>query len=88
MELELYQITLAVALGFLIIEMLTGAFFFVGLSAGVATVAALHFHYEEIDISRDLFVLALIAGGTFLLLRRIFTKPSDVSSVKDDVNRY
>jgi len=88
MELELYQITLAVSLGFLIIEMLTGAFFFVGLSAGAATVAALHFHYEEIDISRDLLVFSLISGGAFLILRKLFAKPRDISTTESDVNRY
>jgi membrane protein implicated in regulation of membrane protease activity len=88
MELELYQITLALALGLLIVEMLTGTFFFVGLSAGAATVAALHFHYQEVDISRDFLALAIVSAITFLTLRKLMAKSADVTSSENDVNRY
>lgn len=88
MEFELYQITLSVALGLLIIEMLTGTFFFIGLSMGAVAVATLHYYYLTIDISRDVLAFAAVSSVAFLTLRRLFANQRDMSTSDGDVNRY
>jgi membrane protein implicated in regulation of membrane protease activity len=88
MDIELYQWTLVIGIALVIIEILTGTFFFLGCAIGVLPVAMIHFFTGEISLARDLAIFAVVSAAAFVGLRKYFLKPGDSSEASEDVNRY
>lgn len=88
MSLELYQYTLSAALICLVIEMLSGTILFLGFFCGLLALAVVHYFSPEFIWARDLFILSVVSGASFVGLRRLLKKRSDLSTEQSDVNQY
>lgn len=88
MSLELYQVTLGLAVLMLVLEMFTGAFFFVGFAVGLASVALVHAFSGSFSFGRDVALFAVVSALAFFGLRKIFRRDGDSSAPEEDVNRY
>jgi membrane protein implicated in regulation of membrane protease activity len=86
--LEPYQFSLVVAFLLALVEVLTGAFFFLGMSVGALLVALLQWLTGEWSFNRDLLLFAVTSVFAFTAFRQFFKKPRDQSSEVDDVNQY
>lgn len=87
-EVELYQWTLFLALIFVVIEMLTGTFLFLGFAFGTLPLVFIHYSTEEIEWGSDLAVFSVVSAISFFLLRRVFKNRRDTSPIREDVNDY
>jgi membrane protein implicated in regulation of membrane protease activity len=88
MDLDLYQWTLAIAIIFFALEIVSGSFLLLGFGIGLLPVAFLHFLTGSIQWGRDIMVFALVATVAFILLRKIFLKRGDSSEALSDINKY
>ncbi|MEY4284506.1 MAG: hypothetical protein EBV20_10910 [Betaproteobacteria bacterium] len=86
--LEPYQITLIAAFALALIEVLTGAFFFLGMSVGALLVAGLQWLTGNWQLNRDLLLFAVASVVAFALFRKLFKKPADQSTLSEDINQY
>jgi membrane protein implicated in regulation of membrane protease activity len=86
--LEPHQVTLILAFVLALIEVLTGAFFFLGMAMGALLVAALQWVTGEWVLNRDLLLFAVSSVAAFAAFRKLFKKPADQTSEISDVNRY
>lgn len=88
MDLALYQWTLAIAIVFLALEIVSGTFLLLGFGVGLLPVALLHFLTGELHWGRDIVVFALFSAAAFVSLRRIFLKRGDTSEALTDISKY
>lgn len=88
MNIELYQITLIIAVVCLIVELFSGIFLFLGFAIGLSVVALIHFFTDQIIFPLDFLVFALVAAGSFWFLRNKFRRKQDSYTSTEDVNRY
>ena len=87
--MDAYQVTLIVAFVLGMAELLVpGAFIFLGTAIGALAVAALQWLASDFSMNRDLVVFAAVATAAFVVLRKIFARPSDQETVDKDVNQY
>lgn len=87
-EVELYQWTLFLALIFVVIEMLTGTFLFLGFAFGTLPLVFIHYSTEEIEWGSDLAVFSVVSAISFVLLRKFFRNRRDIKNMGQDVNEY
>lgn len=87
-EVELYQWTLFLALIFVVIEMLTGTFLFLGFAFGTLPLVFIHYSTEEIEWGNDLAVFSVVSAISFVLLRKFFRNRRDIKNMDQDVNDY
>lgn len=87
-EVELYQWALFFALMFVVIEMLTGTFLFLGFAFGTLPLVFIHYSTEEIEWGRDLAVFSVVSAISFVLLRKFFRNHRDTKDMEQDVNDY
>lgn len=87
-EVELYQWTLFLALIFVVIEMLTGTFLFLGFAFGTLPLVFIHYSTEEIKLGSDLAVFSVVSAISFVLLRKFFRNRHDSKTVGQDINQY
>ena len=87
-EVELYQWTLFLALIFVVIEMLTGTFLFLGFAFGTLPLVFIHYSTEEIEWGSDLAVFSVVSAISFVLLRKFFRNRRDIKNMDQDVNDY
>lgn len=88
MSFDLYQITFAIALLMLGLEIFTGTFLFLGFSIALALLAVLHFFTAAFSFGRDVALVAVIAAISFFFLRKFFHKSGDALDASEDVNKY
>ena len=88
MSFDLYQITFAIALLMLALEIFSGTFLFLGFSIALALLAVVHFFTAEFSFGRDVSLVAAIAAISFFLLRKYFHKSGDAMNASEDVNKY
>lgn len=88
MELELYQWTLAVAILFVVLEIVTGTFLLLGLGLGLIPVVIFHALTGEIEFGRDIATFAIVSAFAFIALRKAFLKRNDTSISTGDINKY
>ena len=89
MSMEFYQISISVGIAFIIIEMFTLTYIFLGMGIASFTVALIQYVFDGLSFNRDLMIFAIIAAIVILASRKIFKKKSDQSiSTEDDVNQY
>jgi membrane protein implicated in regulation of membrane protease activity len=86
--MDAYQITFLVALALAMVELVTGAFLFLGMALGAAAVACVQWATAGFALNRDLLIFAIVSVLAFLVLRKLFARPADQEESPDDVNRY
>jgi membrane protein implicated in regulation of membrane protease activity len=87
-QIDLYQWTLFLALMFVVVEMLTGTFLFLGFGMGTLPLVFIHYSTEQVDWGRDLAVFAVVSTISFFLLRKRFRNRNDTKKLDTDVNIY
>jgi membrane protein implicated in regulation of membrane protease activity len=89
MSMEFYQISISVGIAFIIIEMFTLTYIFLGMGIASFAVALIQYLFDGLSFNRDLMIFAIISAIVILASRKIFKKKSDQSiSTEDDVNQY
>jgi membrane protein implicated in regulation of membrane protease activity len=87
--MEFYQISISVGIAFIIIEMFTLTYIFLGMGIASFAVALIQYLFDGLSFNRDLMIFAIISVTVILASRKIFKKKSDQSiSTEDDVNQY
>ena len=86
--MEIYQITLVIAVVLLIVEILLPSFFFASLSVSVFVLAAVHYASAEFVVARDLSIVGIGTTIAFFLFRRFFRARGDQVKHDKDLNRY
>ncbi len=86
--LEPHQSTLILAFVLALVEVMTGAFLFLGMAVGALLVAAVQWATGEWVLNRDLLVFAVASVAAFATFRKVFKKPADQSEETNDVNQY
>jgi len=89
MSMEFYQISIIVGISFIIIEMFTLTYIFLGMGIASFAVALVQYLFDGMSINRDLMIFAIVSVIVILASRKIFKKKSDQSvSTENDVNQY
>ena len=87
--MEIYQISLIIAVGFAIIEVLTFTFLFLSFSIGMIAVALCQYFLNGLSWSRDIVTFSVITVIVVVFCRLIFKNRTDqIQSADEDVNRY
>lgn len=87
--MEPYQVSLLIAFGLAIAELLTLSFILLGFGLGMAMVSLLQFVTGAYSFNRDVIVFAMFSLAAIVAFRRIFKKRSDQKRLADDdINRY
>ena len=87
--MEFYQITIIIGISFIIIEMFTLTYIFLGMGIASFAVALAQFLSNGLSFNRDLMIFAIVSVIVILASRKIFKKKSDQSiSKEDDINQY
>ena len=89
MNIEFYQITIIVGISFIIIEMFTLTYIFLGMGIASFAVALVQYLFDGLSFNRDLMIFTIVAAIVILASRKIFKRKSDQSvSTENDVNQY
>ena len=89
MNMEFYQISIIVGISFIIIEMFTLTYIFLGVGIASFAVALVQYLFDGLSFNRDLMIFAIVSVIVILASRKFFKRKSDQSiSSEDDVNQY
>jgi len=89
MNMEFYQISIIVGISFIIIEMFTLTYIFLGMGIATFSVALVQYLFDGMSFNRDLMIFTIVSAIVILASRKIFKQKSDQSiSSEDDVNQY
>jgi inner membrane protein len=89
MNMEFYQISIIVGICFIIIEMFTLTYIFLGMGIASFAVALVQYLFDGMSFNRDLMIFAIVSVIVILASRKIFKRKSDQSvSTENDVNQY
>ena len=89
MSMEFYQISIIVGICFIIIEMFTLTYIFLGMGIASFAVALVQYLFDGMSFNRDLMIFAIVSAIVILASRKIFKRKSDQSvSTENDVNQY
>jgi len=89
MSMEFYQISIIVGICFIIIEMFTLTYIFLGMGIASFAVALVQYLFDGMSINRDLMIFAIVSAIVILASRKIFSRKLDQSvSTENDVNQY
>jgi len=89
MNMEFYQISIIVGISFIIIEMFTLTYIFLGMGIASFAVALFQYLFDGMNFNRDLMIFAIVSVIVILASRKIFKRKSDQSmSTENDVNQY
>ena len=89
MSMEFYQISIIVGICFIIIEMFTLTYIFLGMGIATFSVALVQYLFDGLNFNRDLMIFAIVSVIVILASRKIFKRKLDQSiSGEDDVNQY
>jgi len=89
MSMEFYQISIIVGICFIIIEMFTLTYIFLGMGIASFAVALVQYMFDGLSFNRDLMIFAVVSAIVILASRKIFKRKSDQSvSTENDVNQY
>ena len=89
MNMEFYQITIIVGISFIIIEMFTLTYIFLGMGIASFAVALVQYLLDGLSFNRDLMIFTIVSAIVILASRKIFKRKSDQSiSGEEDVNQY
>jgi inner membrane protein len=89
MNMEFYQISIIVGISFIIIEMFTLTYIFLGMGIASFAVALVQYLLDGMSFNRDLMIFTILCLIVILASRKIFKKKSDQTiSAEEDVNQY
>jgi membrane protein implicated in regulation of membrane protease activity len=89
MNMEFYQISIIVGICFIIIEMFTLTYIFLGMGIASFAVALVQYLFDGMSFNRDLMIFTIVSAIVILASRKIFKSKSDQSvSTENDVNQY
>ena len=89
MNMEFYQISIIVGISFIIIEMFTLTYIFLGMGIASFAVALAQYLFDGLSFNRDLMIFTIVSAIVILASRKIFKRKSDQSvSTENDVNQY
>jgi membrane protein implicated in regulation of membrane protease activity len=89
MNMEFYQISIMVGISFIIIEMFTLTYIFLGMGVASFAVALIQYLFDGLSFNRDLMAFAIVSTSVILVSRLLFKRKSDqVLPTEDDVNQY
>ena len=89
MNMEFYQITIIVGISFIIIEMFTLTYIFLGMGIASFAVALVQYLFVGLSFNRDLMIFTIVSAIVILASRKIFKRKSDQSVLtENDVNQY
>ena len=87
--MEFHQISIIVGICFIIIEMFTLTYIFLGMGIASFAVALVQYMFDGLSFNRDLMIFAIVSAIVIIASRKIFKKKADQSiSSEDDVNQY
>jgi hypothetical protein len=87
--MEFYQISIIVGISFVIIEMFTLTYIFLGVGIASFAVALVQYFFNGLSFNRDLMIFAIVSAIVIIASRKFFKRKSDQSiSAEDDVNQY
>jgi membrane protein implicated in regulation of membrane protease activity len=87
--MEFYQISIIVGISFVIIEMFTLTYIFLGVGIASFAVALVQYLFNGLSFNRDLMIFAVVSAIVIIASRKFFKRKSDQSiSAEDDVNQY
>ena len=87
--MEFYQITIIVGISFIIIEMFTLTYIFLGMGIASFAVALVQYLFDGLSFNRDLMTFTIVSAIVILASRKIFKRKSDQSVLtENDVNQY
>jgi len=87
--MEFYQISIIIGISFVIIEMFTLTYIFLGVGIASFAVALVQYLFNGLSFNRDLMIFTLVSAVVIIASRKIFKRKSDQSiSAEDDVNQY
>ena len=87
--MEFYQISIIVGICFIIIEMFTLTYIFLGMGIASFAVALVQYLFDGMIFNRDLMIFAIVSAIVILASRKIFKRKSDQSVLtENDVNQY
>lgn len=88
MNMEFFQITIIVGISFIIVEMFTLTYIFLGMGIASFAVALVQYLFDGLSFNRDLMIFSIVSAIVILASRKIFKRKSDQSISTDDVNQY
>lgn len=84
-----YQIAILLGIGLAIAELMTPAFFFLGMAFAAWVVAALQFVMGDFSFNRDVLVFSVASVVFFLAFRKLFKRRVDSQALQsEDINHY
>lgn len=87
--MEIYQITIIIAIVLAILELLTFTFIFLGMAIGLVAVAMIQYATGILSWNRDILIFCISAVAVSILFRKLYKKNTDSIKLKeDDVNQY
>ena len=87
--MDAYQISLIMAFALAIAEVMTMSFILLGFSLGMLAVAGVQYLFNGYSLNRDVMLFALVSAVSFLVIRKLFKKKSDLTRLaEDDINQY
>ena len=87
--IEVYQITLIMAIVAIILEMFTGTLLLFSVAFSFVIVSIFQFVSNGMDLNRDLIIFSISMGVSVIFLRKTYKKKTDTSRLKDDdINLY
>ena len=89
MNMESYQVTIIIGISFIIIEMFTLTYIFLGMGIASFAVALVQYLFDGLSFNRDLMIFTIVSAIVILASRKIFKRKSDQSVLtENDVNQY
>ena len=85
--MEFYQITIIVGISFIILEMFTLTYIFLGVGIASFAVALVQYLFDGFSFNRDLMIFTIVSAIVILASRKIFKRKSDWASQGCNVNR-
>ena len=87
--MEFYQISIIIGISFVIIEMFTLTYIFLGVGIASFAVALVQYLFNLLSFNRDLMIFTIVSAVVIIASRKLFKRKSDQSiSAEDDVNHY
>ena len=87
--MEIFQISLGIAIVLVILELITTTFIFLGFATGFLVVGIVQFIAGNLNLSRDVLACAVVSALAIIIFRTIFKKRTDQKKlIGDDVNLY
>ena len=87
--IEIYQISIILALASIVIEMLTGTLILSAMAFSFLIVALFQYVSNGFELDRDLIIFSVSMFMSIFFLRITYKKKSDVKRLdSDDINMY